>query len=110
MRAVVAFIRLGRPLFLGGAFLLFALGAAIAAWHGHGIDWQRYVLGQLPIGIALGLPTRVALASAIPVPIALWRIVRVADHRDPTAFERLTFFAVLLLVATTTAELVAFAL
>ena len=46
MRAVVAFIRLGRPLFLGGAFLLFALGAAIAAWHEHAIDWQRYVLGQ----------------------------------------------------------------
>ena len=46
MRAVVAFIRLGRPLFLGGAFLLFALGTAIAAWHGHGIDCKRYVLGQ----------------------------------------------------------------
>ena len=298
MKRVVAFIRLGRPLFLGGAFLLFALGAAIAARHGHGIDWQRYVLGQaavtafqlmthyandyfdydvdvanltptkwsggsrvlaqgelprsvaliaaivlaaiglamtlavsrhagawtaptliamlvlaweysapplrlcgsgageldtvivvtvlvpwlgfylqapdlvgirvlviaitplallqfamllaiefpdaagdaatgkrtlvvrlgaaraarlyavltataylwLPIAVALGLPTRVALAGAIPVPIALWRIVRVAEHLDPTAFERLTFVAVLLLVATTTGELVAFAL
>jgi 1,4-dihydroxy-2-naphthoate polyprenyltransferase len=64
----------------------------------------------LPIAVALGLPTRVALAGAIPVPIALWRIVRVADQLDPTAFERLTFFAVLLLVATTTAELAAFAL
>ena len=54
MRAVVAFIRLGRPLFLGGAFLLFALGAAIAAWHEHAIDWQRYVLGQSAVTASLG--------------------------------------------------------
>jgi 1,4-dihydroxy-2-naphthoate polyprenyltransferase len=46
---IVAFIRLGRPLFLGGGFLLFALGAAIAAWHGHAIDARRYILGQLAV-------------------------------------------------------------
>lgn len=46
MNAVLAFIRLGRPLFLGGGFLMFALGAAIAARHGHAIDWRRYALGQ----------------------------------------------------------------
>lgn len=49
MSAVVAFIRLGRPLFLAGGFVLFALGAAIAAWHGHAIDWWRYALGQLVV-------------------------------------------------------------
>lgn len=35
MSTIIAFIRLGRPLFLGGGFLLFGLGVAIAAWHGH---------------------------------------------------------------------------
>ncbi len=43
---MIAFIRLGRPLFLGGGFILYALGAAIAAWHGHAIDWRRYAIGQ----------------------------------------------------------------
>lgn len=46
MRALVAFIRLGRPLFLGGGFLLYGLGALIAAVHGHAIDVRRYALGQ----------------------------------------------------------------
>src|SRR5215218_6661584 len=46
---VVAFIRLGRPLFLGGGFLLYALGAAVAAWHGAAIDLGRYALGQLAV-------------------------------------------------------------
>ena len=49
MSAVVAFIKLGRPLFLGGGFLLFALGAAIAAWQGAVIDVRRYALGQLAV-------------------------------------------------------------
>ena len=46
MRRVISFIRLGRPLFLGGAFILFALGAAIARASGHAIDAGRYALGQ----------------------------------------------------------------
>ena len=46
MKFVLAFIRLGRPLFLGGGFLLYALGALIAAVHGHAIDVHRYALGQ----------------------------------------------------------------
>jgi 1,4-dihydroxy-2-naphthoate octaprenyltransferase len=45
-RAVVAFIRLGRPLFLGGGFILYAVGAAVAAATGHAIGWSRYALGQ----------------------------------------------------------------
>jgi 1,4-dihydroxy-2-naphthoate octaprenyltransferase len=64
----------------------------------------------LPIAWALGEPTAVVIAASIPAPIAAWRIVRIADHADPSAFERLTFFAVFLLVATTLAELVAFVL
>ena len=43
---VIAFIKLGRPHFLGGGFLLYALGAAIARAHGHSIELGRYALGQ----------------------------------------------------------------
>jgi len=46
---VKAFVRLGRPLFLGGGFLLFGLGAAIASATGHRIDGTRYVLGQVAV-------------------------------------------------------------
>jgi 1,4-dihydroxy-2-naphthoate octaprenyltransferase len=62
----------------------------------------------IPIAWACGLPARVAIAAALPAPIAAWRIARVrSDHADVSAFERLTFFAVLLLVATSAGELVA---
>jgi 1,4-dihydroxy-2-naphthoate polyprenyltransferase len=64
--------------------------------------------GWLPIAYALGLPGRVALAAAIPLPVAVWRALRIAEHHDRDAFERLTFFAVFLLVATGVCELVAF--
>jgi hypothetical protein len=46
---------------------------------------------------------------AIPCPVALWRAARIADHRDRAAFERLTFFAVFLLVATGLCAVVAIA-
>ena len=46
MDRVIAFVKLGRPLFLGGGFVLYALGAAVAAWSGHAIDVRRYALGQ----------------------------------------------------------------
>ncbi len=49
MRSLVAFLRLGRPLFLGGGFLLYALGAVIAASAGHALDWHRYALGQAAV-------------------------------------------------------------
>jgi 1,4-dihydroxy-2-naphthoate octaprenyltransferase len=45
-----AFVRLGRPLFLGGGFVLYALGAAIArlapGFDAAGFSWRRYALGQ----------------------------------------------------------------
>ena len=63
----------------------------------------------LPIAALLGLPVRVALIAVVPLPVAIWRIARIADHRRPAAFERLTFFAVFLLVATSLATLVGFA-
>lgn len=40
------FLRLSRPLFLLGAALLFALGAGIARYLGHELDWTVYLLGQ----------------------------------------------------------------
>ncbi len=49
MRSLVAFIRLGRPLFLGGGLLMFALGTVIAASAGHALDLHRYVLGQAAV-------------------------------------------------------------
>ena len=48
-RAVVAFLKLGRPQFLTGGFVLFGLGAAIAAATGHALDAHRYALGQLAV-------------------------------------------------------------
>jgi 1,4-dihydroxy-2-naphthoate polyprenyltransferase len=42
----VAFLKLGRPHFLLGGFLLFGLGAALARVHGVRVDWQRYAWGQ----------------------------------------------------------------
>jgi 1,4-dihydroxy-2-naphthoate octaprenyltransferase len=49
-RRVVAFVRLGRPLFLGGGFALYGLGAAAAAWKtGQPTVWARFVWGQLAI-------------------------------------------------------------
>jgi 1,4-dihydroxy-2-naphthoate octaprenyltransferase len=61
----------------------------------------------LPLAWALGLPARVALCAAIPAPLALWRIARAAEHRDPAAFERIASSAVALLVATSLGELIA---
>jgi 1,4-dihydroxy-2-naphthoate octaprenyltransferase len=53
IRQVGAFIRLGRPLFLGGGFVLYGLGAAIAVQAGAcvtgAIDWRRFVWGQIAI-------------------------------------------------------------
>ena len=49
MSSVLAFLRLGRPLFLGGGFLLYGLGAVIAAYGGHPIDLRRYILGQCAV-------------------------------------------------------------
>src|SRR3954469_21814317 len=53
---LLAFIKLGRPLFLVGGFVLYALGATLAVatgTHGAGaIDWGRYAWGQLVVTLA----------------------------------------------------------
>jgi 1,4-dihydroxy-2-naphthoate octaprenyltransferase len=49
IRIVAAFVRLGRPLFLGGGFLLHGLGAAVAVHAGAHFDLGRYLLGQLAV-------------------------------------------------------------
>ncbi len=54
LQQVGAFVRLGRPLFLAGGFVLYGLGAAIAAFAsgGRAIDWRRYVWGQVAVTAA----------------------------------------------------------
>jgi 1,4-dihydroxy-2-naphthoate octaprenyltransferase len=43
----IAFVRLARPHFLMGGFLLFALGALIARYGGYPINFEKYWVGQL---------------------------------------------------------------
>jgi 1,4-dihydroxy-2-naphthoate octaprenyltransferase len=44
-----AFVRLGRPIFLLGGFVLYGLGAAVAAYLGHPVDWTRFAWGQVAV-------------------------------------------------------------
>ncbi|HEY0478531.1 MAG TPA: prenyltransferase [Kofleriaceae bacterium] len=90
----------------GKRTLVVRLGAARAARLYAAITAAAFA--WLPVAGLLGLPARVALCAAIPAPLALWRIARIAEHRDPAAFARLTTFAVVLLVATSLGELAAF--
>jgi 1,4-dihydroxy-2-naphthoate octaprenyltransferase len=46
VRGVFAFVRLGRPLFLLGGFILYGLGAAVAVAQGRTINPSLYLLGQ----------------------------------------------------------------
>jgi 1,4-dihydroxy-2-naphthoate octaprenyltransferase len=46
---LVAFVKLGRPIFLGGGFVMYGLGAALARYGGATIDWSRYGWGQLAV-------------------------------------------------------------
>ena len=89
----------------GKRTLVVALGAARAAKLYVALTALAYL--WLPVAVALGLPGRIAGLAALTAPVALWRIMRIADHRDPAAYERLTFFAVFVLVATSLAEVVA---
>jgi len=59
------------------------------------------------VALALGLPRTVALAMVVPAPIAVWRIARIREHAQRDAFERLTFFSVVLVVASSAAALIA---
>jgi 1,4-dihydroxy-2-naphthoate octaprenyltransferase len=90
----------------GKRTLVVRLGAARAAKLYVAVTALAYL--WLPVAVGLGLPARVAWCAGLAAPVAAWRIARVAEHRDPAAYERLTSSAVLLLVATSLAELVAF--
>ncbi len=46
LRALIAFVKLGRPKFLVGGLLSFGLGSALAALGHTAIDWHRYAWGQ----------------------------------------------------------------
>jgi 1,4-dihydroxy-2-naphthoate octaprenyltransferase len=46
---VIAFVRLGRPQFLVGGFVLYGLGAALAVVAGAAFDLRRYVWGQAAV-------------------------------------------------------------
>jgi 1,4-dihydroxy-2-naphthoate octaprenyltransferase len=45
-RTLIAFVKLGRPKFLIGGLLLYALGSALGVLVVVTIDWQRYLWGQ----------------------------------------------------------------
>ena len=47
LRHLWAFIKLTRPLFLGGGVVLYLFGAALALTQGAAINWPRLLLGQL---------------------------------------------------------------
>ncbi len=92
----------------GKRTLVVRLGAPAAAWLYAAVTAAAF--GWPLVALALGLPWLVALALLVPAPIAVWRIARVGDHADRHAFERLTLFAVFLVVATSAAALVAWLL
>jgi len=46
LKSIRLFIRLTRPIFLLGGFLLFALGGGIAYYQGAEINWEIYFIGQ----------------------------------------------------------------
>jgi 4-hydroxybenzoate polyprenyltransferase len=99
---LVAFVRLGRPHFLVGGFLLYGLGAAVAVTGGSAFDLRRYILGQagitvvqlmthyandyfdLAADLANATPTRwsggsrVLPSGALPAGLALWTAVVLA--------------------------------
>jgi 1,4-dihydroxy-2-naphthoate octaprenyltransferase len=87
----------------GKRTLVVRIGAARAAALYAAITGLAYL--WLPVAVVCGLPVRIAGCAALLAPLAGWRIARIAEHRDPTAYERLTLFAVALLVNTSLAEL-----
>jgi 1,4-dihydroxy-2-naphthoate octaprenyltransferase len=81
-------VRLGAP---AAAKLYAACTAAAYLW--------------LPFAWRLGVPAIAVVLAAFVFPIGVWRIARIADHRDRAAHERMTFFAVAQVVAVAAAML-----
>jgi 1,4-dihydroxy-2-naphthoate polyprenyltransferase len=82
----------------GKRTLVVRLGARRAARLYAAITALAYL--WLPVAYLLGVPPLACLLAALPAPLAIWRIARLRDTVDPSAYERLTFSAVALLVAT----------
>jgi 1,4-dihydroxy-2-naphthoate octaprenyltransferase len=79
-----------------------------AAWAGHAIGLVLLAaFGALPLLLALGLPARVVLLSALPAPLAAWQALRLwrGAFRDPERWESLALCSVALLVATVLGQL-----
>ena len=49
LRRTYYLLRLGRPLFLAGGFLFYGLGAAVALYEGHALNWPVYLWGQAAV-------------------------------------------------------------
>jgi 1,4-dihydroxy-2-naphthoate polyprenyltransferase len=49
LRQFIAFIKLGRFLFLIGGFVMYNLGVAIARYQGVSLDWTLYLWGQVAV-------------------------------------------------------------
>ncbi|MEP6985400.1 MAG: prenyltransferase, partial [Chloroflexota bacterium] len=94
----------------GKCTLVVRLGASSAA--------RLYVslillaIGVLPVLVLAGLPRLIALAVAATLPLVIWQIRRIlrGDWHDVQRWNRLGFYSLVLLVATSAAELVAFVL
>jgi 1,4-dihydroxy-2-naphthoate octaprenyltransferase len=46
---ILTFVRLGRPHFLAGGFVMHGLGVAVALYHGAALNWSALLWGQLTI-------------------------------------------------------------
>ena len=63
-----AFLKLGRPLFLGGGVVMYGLGVAAAVAGGARFDWTRYWWGQLIVSATSSRPTtRTTTSTSKPI-------------------------------------------
>jgi 1,4-dihydroxy-2-naphthoate octaprenyltransferase len=94
----------------GKVTLVVRLGAPSAARLYIGL--LLLALGMLPVLVLTGLPRLVALAVAVLFPLNFWQIRRVVrgDWHDVHRWNHLGFYSIVLLVATSAAELAAFIL
>jgi len=90
------FLRLSRPHFLLGGFLLYGLGTAIATYLGKPIDWSLYILGQLLVtSIQLMAQTLYVFFDGTPTREVTFQSIFSGDRKalDP---EHLPFTAALI--------------
>ncbi len=69
-------------------------------------------LGTLPVLLMVGLPLLVAVAVASLTPLLIWQLwrMRCGDWHNPMRWNHLGFYSIVLLVASSAAELLAFIL